>query len=338
MPKKAAKPKTPQKKSSKPTPKSKLKHVGQVIRDAKGRLHTITEHEPEQSNRVNPLAPEGSEVVTTFAEYGKVVDAFFGKHLSLLILVGRPGLSKSYEFEQRIAKKKKGLLIRGNVSAFKSYQNIYARRNQDVIFDDAELLWGNNDGRVLLRQVTELKETKTVSWEKHSPILDKEGIPHQFKTESKVAMLCNTLRFGHADEYKAICDRGHLIYFDPTPIEVHTYCKGWFAKKGPNTPDVYGYIGERLDYLPDLSFRTYLKMLEAKRAGRNWQRILETSYMIKPDQRLIVDLEASGKPVEECVVEWCERTGKSRATYFNQKRAILRHGPPKKRGRKPRGS
>jgi hypothetical protein len=336
MPQKAPKPKTTQKKTPQAKPKGKVKHVGQVVRDAKGRLHTITEHEPEQPCRDNPLAPEGSEVVTTFAEYEKIADAFFAGHFSLLILVGRPGLSKSWEFEQRIKAKKKGLLIRGNASPFKVYQHIYAHRNQDLIFDDSELLWGSNEGRVLLRQVTEMKEEKEVSWEKHSPILDKERIPHHFSTKSKVTMVCNTLRFGHADEYKAICDRGHLIFFDPPAVEVHRYCKCWFAAKGPNTPDVYGYIGDRLDYLPDLSFRTYLKVLEAKRAGRNWRRTLET-YMIKPDQRLIVDLEASGKPVEECVAEWCKKTGKSRATYFNQKKLILRHGTPKKRGRKPRG-
>ncbi|MHB0959273.1 MAG: hypothetical protein ACYC0X_23620 [Pirellulaceae bacterium] len=336
MPKKAPKPKLTQKNTPQSTSKSKLKH-GQVIRDAKGRLHTIAEHEPEQPYRDNPLAPEGSEVITTFAEYEEIADAFFAGHFSLLILVGRPGLSKSWEFEQRITKKKKGLLVRGNASAFRAYQLIYTHRNQDLIFDDAELLWDSKDGRVLLRQVTEMKEEKEVSWEKHSPILDKEGIPHHFHTKSKVAILCNTLRFGHSEEYEAICDRGHLIFFDPPPAEVHRYCRSWFEKKGPNTPDVYSHIGERLDYLPNLSFRTYLKLLEAKRAGRNWRRILETSYMIKPDQRLIVDLEASGRPVEECVVEWCERTGKARATYFNQKKAILRHGTPKKRGRKPRG-
>jgi hypothetical protein len=108
VPKKAPEPKTSQKKRSQATPKSKVQHIGQVIRDAKGRLSTIPEHEPEQSYRDNPLAPEGAEVVTTFSEYERIADAFFNGHFSLLILVGRPGLSKSWEFEQRISKKKRG--------------------------------------------------------------------------------------------------------------------------------------------------------------------------------------------------------------------------------------
>jgi hypothetical protein len=72
VPKKASDPKTTQKKTSQSTPKGKLKHAGQPIRDAQGRLRTIAEHEPEQSYRDNPLAPEGSEVVTTFAEYATI--------------------------------------------------------------------------------------------------------------------------------------------------------------------------------------------------------------------------------------------------------------------------
>ena len=46
--------------------------------------------------------PDGAEVVRTYLEYGRHIEAFFRRHYQLLIIVGRPGLSKSYQFEERI--------------------------------------------------------------------------------------------------------------------------------------------------------------------------------------------------------------------------------------------
>ena len=49
-----------------------------------------------------PRIPSGAEVVRTYAQYEAHVAAFFQGLCHLLIVVGQPGLSKSYSFETRL--------------------------------------------------------------------------------------------------------------------------------------------------------------------------------------------------------------------------------------------
>ncbi len=48
--------------------------------------------------------------------------------------------------------------------------------------------------------------------------------------------------FGEAEEYEAILDRSHLVYFDPLPIEIHKDVGQWFWGQ-----EIYDWIGGRLD-------------------------------------------------------------------------------------------
>lgn len=59
-------------------------------------------------------------------------------------------------------------------------------------------------------------------------------------------------------------DRGHLIYFDPTPLEVHTRVGDWFWDQ-----QIYDHIGERLHLFSESSARIYLKAWKRKQAHGN---------------------------------------------------------------------
>jgi hypothetical protein len=50
----------------------------------------------------SPKMPPGTEIIRTYAEYGNLIDGFFRGCYQLLFIVGRPGLAKSYEIEQRL--------------------------------------------------------------------------------------------------------------------------------------------------------------------------------------------------------------------------------------------
>jgi hypothetical protein len=273
--------------------------------------------------------PEDAEVITTFAEYARVVETFFDGHLGLLVLVGRPGLSKSFEFERQIAARQaNAYILRGMASPFKLYANLYENMDKFIILDDAEVVWGEKDGRVLLRALCEVKKPCQVSWEKASRWLEFHGYPNTFQTHSRVCLICNKFHFGKSEEFAAIADRGHLVFFDPSPAEVHRYAGTWF----PVTPDskkIYKYIGRLLDYMPDLSFRVYEKSLQNLKGGRDWQEILQNIYLAKNDMQLVIDLEKNRKLSGRERLQIFAKKAKcgSRGAYYKYRAMAMRHQP-----------
>jgi hypothetical protein len=264
-----------------------------------------------------PKIPDGAEIIRTYQEYGEFVDGFFDGHYHLLIVMGRPGISKTTEFEHRTDGNSH--LIKGWVAPMQAYFDAFRHRNKLLIFDDAEVLWKRPGGRILLRALCEHKPVKTVQWTSTAKELKREGVPQQFNTSSKVAIIANQLSIGGEAEREAVLDRGHLVYFDPTPLEVHSRAADWYWDQ-----QIYDYVGERLHVLNELSARIYLKAWERKRAKGNWKKLIEEQFCHDKAKLLVQGLEVDPdcKTVEQRVAKFVEQTSLSRATYFNLKRSL----------------
>jgi hypothetical protein len=146
------------------------------------------------------------------------------------------------------------------VAPLQAYIDAYVHRNKLLIFDDAEVLWKRPGGRILLRSLCEHKPQKLLQWTSTTRELSNAGIPKSFETSSRVAIVANRFIFGDADECQAILDRGHLIYFNPTPLEVHQQVGEWFWDQA-----IYDHIGNHIHLLKDISVRLYLKSWECTR-------------------------------------------------------------------------
>jgi hypothetical protein len=62
-----------------------------------------------------------------------------------------------------------------------------------------------------------------LGWHTTTPILELLEVPHQFSTTSRVAVVGNYWKTLNAD-VAALEDRGHVLLFEPTALEVH--CPG----------------------------------------------------------------------------------------------------------------
>jgi len=265
----------------------------------------------------SPKIPKGAEIVRTYSQYETLVTAFFQGYYNLLIIVGRPGLAKSYSFEQRLGATSH--LIKGWAAPLQAYMDCYIHRNKRLIFDDAETLWKRPGGRVLLRSLCEHKTQKLLQWASTARDLIKGGVPQSFMTTSKVALIANRFVFGDAEEYEAVVDRGHLIYFDPSPLEVHVQAGQWFWDQ-----EIFDHVGQCLHLLDTTSSRLYLKARERKRAGEDGKKLIEESFCHDHTLRIVQALEGdlACKTVEERVTKFIKMTGACRATYFNLKREL----------------
>lgn len=268
----------------------------------------------------SPIIPPEAEIIRTFAEYGKLVAAFYAARYNLLIIVGRPGLSKSYTFESGLDPTR-AYLLRGYSTPFKVYCQLWEHRHKLIILDDAEVLWKSKIGRVLLRSLSEHKPKKLVQWESASKQLEKLGIPSSFYTASKCAFICNKFVFGEAEEYEAILDRSHLVYFDPLPVEIHKDVGQWFWGQ-----EIYDWIGGRMDLVKSLSARTYLRAWERMRAGGDWKKLVDTVYCHDATMRLVKELEGKSCPKMDKVRQFVKETGMSAATYYIYRRQLEKDG------------
>ncbi|MCA9019266.1 MAG: hypothetical protein KDA74_03940, partial [Planctomycetaceae bacterium] len=243
----------------------------------------------------------------------------FGQGLyNCLICVGPPGRLKSSIIEAEAGKD--AHLISGHSTPFEVFCEAQENKDRLLIIDDADGLYREASGQRLLKNLTNPRMPKSVHWTSDAPT--KRGLAKRFETKSNVCIIDNAWNANN-EHIAALEDRSRLFLFDPPPVEVHREMdeQDWFYNE-----EIYSFVGANLCLLPELSARAYVKAAEAKEAGENWREYLLRSYVNPADLQMVLieyEDEWRGLTVEEKCKEWCRRTGRCRATYFNRKRSLL---------------
>jgi hypothetical protein len=247
--------------------------------------------------------------VETYGDLEKYVDAFADGHLQLLIVYGPPGVGKSWTVRQRVGKR--ACTISGNASAFGIYIAACRHCDEPIILDDIDGFTANPQGVRLLKSLCQTDPEKTVSWQSQAAALERENIPRSFTTRSQVAILANS-HFVSEDAL-ALEDRGHVLVFDPPPIEVHRKAATWFWDQ-----TVFDFVGKNLHLMARHSFRTYVTAWERKKADLPWQSAV-LDRCLSGTSLEVAKLRADSrfKTEEERVRAFIEGGFGCRATYFN---------------------
>jgi hypothetical protein len=262
--------------------------------------------------------PEGTIRLTTYRQLETYISAFADGHLNLLILVGAAGLAKTRTVRRLLGEEV--CWIEGNATPFGMYVKLYRYRNKFVVIDDVDSLYADRSGIRLLKCLCQTEREKSVAWHSAARSLEREGIPREFVTTSRVVIICNDWRTLNRN-VMALQDRGHMVVFEPTAEEVHRKTGDWFEDEA-----IYEWFGENLHLVTEPSMRQYLRAAELKRAGMDWMQIVP----LAPEdqrQRLVAELQAdSSFGTEEARVrEFVAQRGGCRATYFNYARRLKRN-------------
>jgi len=251
--------------------------------------------------------------LSSYADLIKYVDAFAEGHLNLLILIGAPGLGKSQILKKALSDDV--CWIDGHTTAFGMYCRLYEQRDRHVVIDDVDDLHHNPDAVRLLKSLCQSDREKSIAWNSTTRQLDQRGIPHQFG--SRTAIVANDWRCLNLD-VEALEDRGHVVQFIPTPLEVHLQAAEWFDDQ-----EVFDFIGSRLSFLEQPSFRHYVSTAELKRAGLDWRRAM-LSRCLSGKKLIVAQLKADVRFVteEERAQAFVAAGHGCRATYFNIARKL----------------
>ena len=248
--------------------------------------------------------------LTTYAQLEKIITAFARGDLNLLILLGSHGLGKSRVMRQATADQ--ACWLEGNTSPFGLYCQLWRNQNRTVVLDDVDGLYTSREGVRLLKCLTQTERQKSVSWHTDAATLGREEIPQEFCTTSRVAIITNEWKTLNRN-VAALQDRGHLVMFEPGPLEVHRRTAEWFWDQ-----EIFDFIGARLHLVNEASMRHYVAAWELKQAGLDW-RSLVLSRCLSGRALLVAQLKANPDYASEGdrVRAFVAANGGSRATYFN---------------------
>jgi hypothetical protein len=253
--------------------------------------------------------------LTTYERLEGYLRAFASGHFGPLILVGAWGLAKSRSV--RAALNGQACWIEGNATPFGTYVKLHRHRDQFVVIDDVDALYADRSGVRLLKCLCQTEEEKAVAWHSDAKTLERQGIPREFVTKSRVVIIANDWRTLDRN-VAAPQDRGHVLLFEPDAAEVHRQAGTWF-----DDPEIYDWFAANLHRVREPSMRHYVRARELKAAGMDWAAVLAAEAENKRE-RLAAELLASaayGSTVER-VRAFVEQGGGCRATFFNYRRKL----------------
>lgn len=253
--------------------------------------------------------------LTTYERLEQYLQAFGKGHFHLLILIGSGGLAKSRSVRNILGSQ--ACWIEGNATPFGMYVRLYRHRDRFVVIDDVDGLYADRNGVRLLKCLCQTEEEKTVAWHSDARSLERQGIPREFTTKSRVIIISNDWKTLDKN-VAALQDRGHVLFFQPSTAEVHRKAAEWFEDS-----EIYDWFAANLHRIREPSLRHYVRARELKAAGMDWTEVLANEAE-NPRARLAAELLASpvyGSTAAR-VQAFIRQGGGCRATFFNYQRRL----------------
>ena len=260
--------------------------------------------------------PRNAVVVERYQELNSFTQAFAAGHLRFLMVVGPAGTGKSRAMRSAVADR--AAWVDGNATAFGVYCAAFMHQDEPIVLDDVDALYRDTNGIRLLKQLCQSETSRLLGWCSDPQYLERRGIPRTFTTSSPVAIIANRWSTMNAD-VAALEDRGHMIVFDPPPLEIHRQAALWFHDQ-----EVFDFISEHLHLITAHSLRTYLLARELKKAGMDWKRTILGRFL---SGRLLLVAQLKADPTfkseAERVNAFREGGGGGRSTYFKFAKKLI---------------
>ncbi|MGZ6030417.1 MAG: hypothetical protein ACXWNS_01535, partial [Isosphaeraceae bacterium] len=197
------------------------------------------------------------------------------------------------------------------------YAKLYRHRDQFVVIDDVDALYADRSGVRLLKCLCQTEEEKAVAWHSDARSLERQRIPREFTTKSRVVIISNDWQTLNKN-VAALQDRGHVLLFHPSASEVHAQAGKWF-----DDDEIYGWFAANLHRVREPSLRHYVRAKELKAAGMDWTAVLAAEDENKR-ARIAAEILESDEYASTAtrVAAFIAKGGGCRATFFNYRRSL----------------
>ena len=223
-----------------------------------------------------------------------------------MIVVGPPGVGKSYGveyqlekagmFDQISGKKIKYQVIKGAMTPIGLYCTLY--KNSDprnvLVFDDCDSILLDDVALNILKAALDSGKKRRIHWNADSSMLRREGVPDQFDFKGSVIFITN-LKFDHLkskklqDHLEALQSRCHFLdlTLDTTRDKIlrirQIFRKGDLFQDYELTAEqgeeIVQFMQDNHARLREISLRMALKLADLTKIGSNWQALAESTCM-----------------------------------------------------------
>jgi hypothetical protein len=300
------------------------------------------------SLRFNTMKVRVMQVLKTYQELRRYCGHFSKGAWPCFLIIGNAGVGKSRTMAEalpsiRDPEDEGARWIGSHVTAFQLYKELHNHQDRTFVLDDVDNLCRNPAIVTLLKCVCNSENSRRVFWATSNKDLEKEGIPREFDTTSRVALIINEWETVNRN-VGALEDRGMVVRFAPSSAEVHGQVTTWFKDKR-----VLDYVEARLDRIFEPSQRLYLGASSLRKCGEDWKEWVEQEIALPDELQIVRELRADTSYTSEYhrLLRYTTLTGKGRASYFrvvsdlksleqtNSVVATKAKLPPRKRGSLP---
>jgi len=269
---------------------------GQILKVKKG-IKVKEDRSPVEQENEMTLADKVLWMEETMDDVYEITRRVAAGAFNSLFISGRAGTGKTYSVERAMHDEgldegEDWIKVSGAVSTIMMYKNLYTYRDKTLVFDDADAVFSNEDGRNILKAALDTKKIRKISYMKKVGMLydpadfrdNPEGefnalesglIPNQFEFAGRVIFISN-LPKDKADPDGAIRSRSILIDVNPDDATLMERMRLLLPHLEPKElplaekEEIYEFMKQARD----ISMRTFVKAAGFKLAGiPNWKRM-----------------------------------------------------------------
>jgi len=223
-----------------------------------------------------------------------------------MIVVGPPGVGKSYGVEYQLEKagmfdqisgrKIKYEVIKGAMTPIGLYCTLYKHSDPKnvLVFDDCDSILLDDVALNILKAALDSGKKRRIHWNSDSAMLRREGVPDQFDFKGSVIFITN-LKFDHLkskklqDHLEALQSRCHFLdlTLNTTRDKIlrirQIFRKGDLFQDYDFTPEqgeeIVQFMQNNHAKLREISLRMALKLADLTKISPNWQALAESTCM-----------------------------------------------------------
>lgn len=223
-----------------------------------------------------------------------------------MIVVGPPGVGKSYGveyqlekaglFDQLSGRKIKYEVIKGAMTPIGLYCTLYRHSdpNNVLVFDDCDSVFQDDVALNILKAALDSGKKRRICWNSDSAMLRREGVPDQFDFKGSAIFITN-LKFDHLkskklqDHLEALQSRCHFLDLTLDTMRdkflriKQIFRQGQLFNDYDFTPEqgdeILQFMDDNKDKLREMSLRMALKIADLTKVSANWRALAENTVM-----------------------------------------------------------
>jgi len=272
--------------------------------------------EPMQNNKVIEMpkatAPQETDeevmqrIETRFAILDDMTKATISGDVRAMIVVGPPGVGKSYGVEYQLekagifdkisGKKMRYEVIKGAMTPIGLYCTLYRFSDPKnvLVFDDCDSILMDDVALNILKAALDSGKKRRIYCNSDSSMLRREGVPDQFDFKGSVIFITN-LKFDNLkskklqDHLEALQSRCHFLDLTLNTMRdkflriKQIFRKGDLFQDYDMTPEqgeeILQFMSDNKDRLREMSLRMALKIADLRKISPNWQSLAENTCM-----------------------------------------------------------